>query len=309
MEELMKAPASESCRLIGFDQAEVITGIVPGQYILVVSGEKPYLNMEVRLVPRIYVQRPDYWEIEVVGCLAGIGLPATAPYHVWLPLDGILGTQGVEVVGASRSERFDVPPESPYVESQVHEADDVPPEERTPNSGDDAGAEPDAERAAADLEGIDFEGIGPEAAVAAAAAQWRVAKSLLALRDQVNRKAPRRSKASDGTIGDLSHMSRDSDHNAWVKDGAVGVVTALDITNDPARGCDAGAIVEAIRVSRDARIKYLIWNRRIASSSSIDGQLPWTWRTYTGTNPHDKHCHISVKPEKPLYDSVTSWRI
>jgi hypothetical protein len=111
METFTQAPASESFRLIDFTEARVITGIVPGRYILVVSGEKPYLNMEVSLSPRIYIRQPEYWGIEVVGGLPGIGLPATAPYHISLPLDGIVGTKGIEVIGANRSERFDVPPE------------------------------------------------------------------------------------------------------------------------------------------------------------------------------------------------------
>ncbi|HKV33547.1 MAG TPA: hypothetical protein VJP89_04485, partial [Pyrinomonadaceae bacterium] len=59
---------------------------------------------------------------------------------------------------------------------------------------------------------------------------WRVAKSLLRLREQINELAPNRSKASDGTIGDAAHASRKSDHNPWVKDGSIGVVTAMDIT-------------------------------------------------------------------------------
>ena len=138
---------------------------------------------------------------------------------------------------------------------------------------------------------------------------WRVAKSLLALRDQVNRKAPNRNKANDGTIGDAAHASRTSDHNPWVTDGGVGVVTAMDITHDPAHGCDAGALAEAIRGSRDARVKYVIWNRRIANPLPIGGQPPWAWRPYTGANPHNHHVHISVKSDKPSYDSVASWTV
>ena len=110
MKEFLEAPASESSRLIDFEKAEVIQGIVPDRYILIVSGMKPYLNMDVSLIPRIYIQQPEYWGIEVVGTLRGIGLPALAPYHVSLPLDGVIGTRGIEVIGASRSERFDVPP-------------------------------------------------------------------------------------------------------------------------------------------------------------------------------------------------------
>jgi hypothetical protein len=184
------------------------------------------------------------------------------------------------------------------VYSQVFEADEIPPEEQTENVGDDAGADREEE--------------GPSAAIEAEAAApipWRIAKSLLALREQVNQKAPGRSKVSDGTIGDAAHASRSSDHNPWVTDGNVGVVTALDITHDPAHGCDAGALAEAIRGSRDSRVKYIIWNRRISNPLPLDGQPPWAWRPYKGTNPHNKHCHISVKPEKSSYDSVASWTI
>lgn len=112
MKEFLEAPASESSRLIDFEKAEIIQGIVPDRYILVVSGMKPYLNMDVSLIPRIYIQQPEHWGIEVVGTLTGIGLPVLAPYHVSLPLDGVIGTRGIEVIGATRSEQFDVPPKT-----------------------------------------------------------------------------------------------------------------------------------------------------------------------------------------------------
>lgn len=147
-----------------------------------------------------------------------------------------------------------------------------------------------------------------------AAAQWRVAKALLALRDQVNRMAPNRDKSSDGTIGDDRHCAGggSSDHCPNVHDGSVGVVTAMDITHDKRHGCDAGVIAESIRASRDLRVKYIIWNRRIANSSPIGGQPAWAWRRYNGDNPHDKHVHISVKPTKEGpsgYDTMTPWTI
>ena len=134
---------------------------------------------------------------------------------------------------------------------------------------------------------------------------WRVAKSLIRLREQINEMAPDRSKASDGTIGDAAHASRSSDHNPWVKDGKIGVVTAMDITNDIAHGCDAQQLVDALVASRDPRIKYIIWNRKIVNSRI----QPWVWRNYTGVNPHTKHFHLSVKPEKASYDSTESWQL
>ena len=79
---------------------------LPPQFILTVSGEKPYANMEVELSPLIYIQRPEYWGIEVVGHLpGGIRLPVMTPYTVSLPLAGLLGTKGIEIIGATRSER------------------------------------------------------------------------------------------------------------------------------------------------------------------------------------------------------------
>jgi hypothetical protein len=138
---------------------------------------------------------------------------------------------------------------------------------------------------------------------------WRAAKSLLKLRDQVNAMALHRDKSNDGTVGDASHQSRDSDHNPWVTDGATGVVTALDITHDPHHGCNAGQIVEAIRASKDRRVKYLIWDRHIANHAAIGGAVAWAWRPYHGTNPHDHHCHVSVLPNKDEYDNTDTWSI
>lgn len=137
---------------------------------------------------------------------------------------------------------------------------------------------------------------------------WRLAKSLEALRAQINAAYPNRSKASDGTIGDAAHASRSSDHNPWVKDGAVGVVTALDITHDPANGVDIQKLADALVASRDSRIKYIICNGRIVSGSG-QKQPAWTWRNYTGSNMHTKHVHISVKGSKAAYDDTGAWHI
>jgi len=108
--DFLKAPVSSSVRLIDFKKVQVVPGIVPRTWILIVSGTKPYINMTVELSPLVYIQRPDYWGIEVVGSLPGIGLPATAPYSVAIPLDGITGKKGIEVIGAKRREKVAVPP-------------------------------------------------------------------------------------------------------------------------------------------------------------------------------------------------------
>ena len=134
---------------------------------------------------------------------------------------------------------------------------------------------------------------------------WRVAKALDTLLVQINGIAPGRSKLSDGSIGDAAHASRSSDHNPWVKDGAMGVVTARDYTHDPGHGADMHAISEALRSARDPRIKYVIWNRRSFSLASP----AWAWRPYGGSNPHDKHMHVSVQSSKGSYDSTAPWAV
>jgi hypothetical protein len=168
--------------------------------------------------------------------------------------------------------------------------------ERTPNIGDDD----EAVRMLAREEG---------SYVPSPVPAWRTARAIDALRTEVNAQAPNRSKASDGTIGDAAHRSRSSDHNPWVDDDGTGVVTAIDITHSPATGCDAGKLAQSLQSRRDARVKYVIWNRRIANAGAIDGAAPWTWRPYNGSNPHDKHVHISIKSDKQYYDDAGRWDI
>lgn len=118
---------------------------------------------------------------------------------------------------------------------------------------------------------------------------WRVARSLEKLRDQIDAASPNRNKASDGTIGDADHQNRESDHNPWC---GPGVVTAIDITHDPAKGVDIDKLTDDLQRSRDPRIKYVIANRLIMSGAG--GPSPWVWRAYYGSNPHTAHFHLSV---------------
>lgn len=136
---------------------------------------------------------------------------------------------------------------------------------------------------------------------------WRLARSLERLREQANAAWPTRSKISDGSIGDEAHASRSSDHNPWVKEGSMGIVTAIDITHDPKSGCDSYKLAEQLIRSRDSRIKYVISNGRIAAGT--DGPSPWVWRKYSGSNSHAHHVHISVKADKSHYDDTRDWTI
>lgn len=116
---------------------------------------------------------------------------------------------------------------------------------------------------------------------------WKLAAALCTLEDQVNTKYPGRSKLSDGSIGDLAHMSRNSDHN--VRNG---YCHALDLTHDPQHGFSSERFAQALLDAQDPRLAYVISNKKIGSGPT--GPSPGKWRPYNGANPHNHHCHISV---------------
>src|SRR5437016_3172361 len=100
LKKFQALPPTSVCRVIDFTHAEVRPGFVTNTFILIVSGMKPWLTMRVELHPLIYIRQPEYWGIEVVGCLTGIGLPVEVPYHVSMDISHVRGTKGIEVIGA-----------------------------------------------------------------------------------------------------------------------------------------------------------------------------------------------------------------
>ena len=127
--------------------------------------------------------------------------------------------------------------------------------------------------------------------------RWRLALSLAMLRDQLNSKWPQRDKSADGTIGDLSHRGRVSDHNP----NSEGTVCAMDITHDVAGGVNGSDLSE--QLIKDPRVKYVIWHGHIYKA-----RLPHLgWQRYRGSNPHDHHVHISVTQESA--DDTGKWLI
>lgn len=132
---------------------------------------------------------------------------------------------------------------------------------------------------------------------------WRVAGSLLTLKDQINARYPHRSKVSDGFIGDEDHSNRNSDHNPWY---GPGIVTAGDFTHDVNFGIDIDKFTDELVASRDRRIKYIIANDMICSGAA--GPQPWVWREYSGSNEHRHHFHLSVVAS-PLADDTTPWKL
>lgn len=87
-------------RLIDFETTDIQ---------LAVTGTTPNRDAKVELSPRQYVTQPEYWGIEVVETYHGM-LPSIGHYSVSISLEGIVGTKGIEVIGATRSEKRDVPP-------------------------------------------------------------------------------------------------------------------------------------------------------------------------------------------------------
>jgi hypothetical protein len=111
------------------------------------------------------------------------------------------------------------------------------------------------------------------------------------LREQFDDSFPDRDRSSDGWIGDTRHSARPSDHNP---DAKTGVVRAIDVDRDVSGSAKPDLmpdIADQIRLAAkagDKRISYVIFEGRIASS-----RMGWRWRKYSGSNPHNKHCHIS----------------
>lgn len=111
------------------------------------------------------------------------------------------------------------------------------------------------------------------------------------LRDQINERFSDRDTRSDGWVADARHMSAGtSDH---IPDAKTGIVRGLDTDRDlsgKAKPDLMPYLADQLRLcaKKDKRIKYIIFNSRIASAKSL-----WRWRTYHGVNPHTKHCHVS----------------
>ncbi len=128
---------------------------------------------------------------------------------------------------------------------------------------------------------------------------WRAAPSVAAGLAEATRRWPGRRRASDGTVGDTAHAAGHSDHNP----DASGVVHAFDLTHDPATGVDCNVLAAHLVAARDARVKYIIWNRQISNPTVQNG----AWRPYHGKNPHDHHMHVSVKATTAAENDTSDW--
>lgn len=139
---------------------------------------------------------------------------------------------------------------------------------------------------------------------------WVVDRSIPVLFGQINAAAPTRDKSSDGTIGDAAHQARESQHNPESPPppgNPDDQVDAGDITHDPKAGADMGVVAESIRLSRDRRVLYVIFNRRIFYGYDRAGLPAFTWTSYSGSDPHTGHLHVSVNDVH--HDETQLWEI
>lgn len=139
---------------------------------------------------------------------------------------------------------------------------------------------------------------------------YRIALALATLRDEIARAYPVRDTRSDGWIGDPAHRAHweSSDHNPWVvgPDG-VGVVRAIDVDSSGGIGRTVAEKVRADGLAGHAAMgggSYVIFERQIASS-----RQGWVWRSYSGSNPHTEHVHVSVGTAAEAYDSRARWGV
>jgi hypothetical protein len=128
----------------------------------------------------------------------------------------------------------------------------------------------------------------------------------IAVLRQATKMSPSRMKASDGLLPSKAHQAQnpDSDHNTGL---------AVDLTHDPAHNIDCVDMYEQLK--KDKRVKYLIFKGQIWIPGRGD-------KPYTGSNPHNKHLHISIKDncgnddspwfpwlDKPAYSTADQARL
>lgn len=144
-------------------------------------------------------------------------------------------------------------------------------------------------------------------------AAWRLVKSLDVLRGQMmHTYATARANTSDGawgTIGDAAHDPT-SDHSphTYAALGSTPVVCADDFPHVPQWGLDFGKVAEALRLSRDPRIGYVIFDARIFYGRDRNGVPAFTWQAYSGKDLHKTHGHVS-SVHTGLADDTRQWSI
>lgn len=98
------------CKPLDFDGVEIEYYRGKGIYQLTITGTKPFTNMEVSLSEEPAAGRPAYRKTVVVGCVKNFFVvPLASPYYLTVPLEQFSGTRGIEIIGATRRVRRDLP--------------------------------------------------------------------------------------------------------------------------------------------------------------------------------------------------------
>jgi hypothetical protein len=99
-------------RIVDFHTAELSQQGDENFLQLQVEGLLPMGDVDVRLAPRFYSDRPDYWAIEVVAVPSASNAARGdgKSFICVLRLTDIIGFRGITVVGANRVQRIDVAP-------------------------------------------------------------------------------------------------------------------------------------------------------------------------------------------------------
>ena len=101
---------SGECKPLDFDGVEIEYYRGKGIYQLTITGTKPFTNMEVSLSEEPAAGRPAYRKTVVIGCVKNfLVVPLASPYYLTVPLEQFSGTRGIEIIGATRRVRQDLP--------------------------------------------------------------------------------------------------------------------------------------------------------------------------------------------------------
>jgi hypothetical protein len=148
-------------------------------------------------------------------------------------------------------------------------------------------------------------------------ADQRLTPALRSLFAEFDAISPKRSKKSDGAIGDQAHRDRVSDHNLDDTPGSRTPFTdadtrpeihAIDVTAAGPWPDDWGfprqvrTVVDRHRRGVDDRLQNVIYDGRIASRSN-----GWVWQTYDGSDPHTGHAHFSGRYTTAQENDTRPW--
>jgi len=148
---------------------------------------------------------------------------------------------------------------------------------------------------------------------------WYLTKPLVNFRTQLDEICPNRDKTSDGSIGDFAHSQGSSDHNpddtghgnaGWDGDADnVQDVRAIDVDRDlntPGLSMERlhAHLLKYCRNGTFWFVRYIIFDGYIYHKN-YDNYIR---RTYTGSNPHNHHMHISSEWSEAADDANANWR-